>query len=174
MQARLLAADEDAYRAVYERYALLVMSTAVRLVRDRAAAEDITQEVFTHLWERPLAYDPARGSVRAWLLVLAHHRSVDWIRREEKRRALRSPYEPPRGDETAEAAEQSMTALRVRAAAAELPETLRRPLMLAYYGGRTYREVAGELGIPEGTAKARLRAALHHMAAALAAEGITP
>ncbi|MET9294264.1 sigma-70 family RNA polymerase sigma factor [Streptomyces sp. NPDC003077] len=174
VQARLLAADEDAFRAVYERYVSLVLGVATRLTRDRAAAEDIAQEVFSYLWERPLAYDPHRGPLRAWLAVLAHHRSVDWIRREEKRRGLRAPYEPPKGDETADAAAEGMVALRVRALAAELPDTLRRPLLLAYYEGRTYRQVATELGIPEGTAKTRLRAALRLMAAALVAEGIAP
>ncbi|GAB2803708.1 sigma-70 family RNA polymerase sigma factor [Streptomyces daliensis] len=177
IQARLLAADEDAFRAVYERYAPLVMGVATRVTRDRAAAEDVVQEVFSHLWERPFSFDPERGSLRSWLAVLAHHRAVDWIRREERRRGVQVRYErhePPRGDETAEAAEEGMLTLRIRAVAAELPDTLREPLLLAYYGGWTYRQVATELGIPEGTAKTRLRAALRLMAAALAAEGTAP
>ncbi|MFG3253403.1 sigma-70 family RNA polymerase sigma factor [Streptomyces sp. NPDC048172] len=174
VHARLLAADEEAFREVYERYAPLVLGVATRVIRDRTAAEDVLQEVFSHLWERPLSYDPARGPLRAWLLVLAHHRAVDWVRREEKRRGLATPHDAPRGDETADTATDGLLALRVRAVAADLPDTLREPLLLAYYGGRTYRQVATELGIPEGTAKTRLRTALRVMAAALAAEGIAP
>ncbi|MGW8380179.1 sigma-70 family RNA polymerase sigma factor [Streptomyces sp. ODS28] len=171
LQARLLAADEETFREVYECYAPLVHGVAARLTRDRAAAEDVTQEVFSFLWERPFAFDPSRGTLRTWLSVLAHHRAVDWIRREEKRRALTVPQSAPHhGDETADAAADALRAHRVRAAAAQLPDTLRRPLLLAYYGGRTYRQVATELGIPEGTAKTRLRAALRALAAALAEE----
>ncbi|MEI5101861.1 sigma-70 family RNA polymerase sigma factor [Streptomyces sp. PmtG] len=174
VQARLLAADEDAFREIYERYAPLVRSLAARVTRDHNAAEDITQEVFALLWERPLSYDPARGPLRAWLGVVAHHRAVDWVRREERhRRTLERPA-PPDHDETADAVTARLEALGVRSAAARLPDTLRTPLLLAYYGSRTYRQVAGDLGIPEGTAKTRLRAALRALAATLAEEGLTP
>jgi RNA polymerase sigma-70 factor (ECF subfamily) len=171
LHARLLAGDEAAFHTVYASHAALVLGLAARVTRDRAAAEDIAQEVFTHLWTHPFSFDPARGSLRTWLAVLAHRRAVDWVRREEARRNVRPPAaEPDRGDETAEAAMRSVLSARVRKMLGELPETLRAPVLLAYYGGRTYREVAAELGIPEGTAKTRIRAALHRLAEALAAE----
>ncbi|MFD9902761.1 sigma-70 family RNA polymerase sigma factor [Streptomyces sp. NPDC059063] len=174
VQARLLAADEDAFREIYERYAPQVRALAARITRDRNAAEDVVQEVFARLWERPLSYDPARGPLRAWLGVVAHHRAVDWVRREERhRRAVERPA-PPAHDETADIVTARLEALGVRSAAVRLPEPLRTPLLLAYYGSRTYRQVACDLGIPEGTAKTRLRAALRALAAALAEEGITP
>ncbi|MGA4844001.1 sigma-70 family RNA polymerase sigma factor [Streptomyces sp. G45] len=174
IQALLLAADEDAFREIYERYAPLVRALATRITRDPTAADDVVQEVFARLWERPLSYDPARGPLRAWLAVVAHHRAVDWVRHEERHRRTAERHPPPPGDETADTVTARLEALGVRSAAARLPDTLRTPLLLAYYGSRTYRQVAGDLGIPEGTAKTRLRAALRALAAALAEEGITP
>ncbi|WP_078868660.1 sigma-70 family RNA polymerase sigma factor [Streptomyces sp. NRRL B-1347] len=174
VQALLLAADEDAFREIYERYSPLVRGLAARITRDHSAADDVVQEVFVRLWESPLSYDPARGPLRAWLGVVAHRRAVDWVRREERHRRTAEPPAPSGHDETADAVTARLEALGVRSAAARLPDTLRTPLLLAYYGSRTYRQVAGDLGIPEGTAKTRLRAALRALAAALAEEGITP
>ncbi len=84
--ARIVAGDATALDRVYDRHAPYVFALALRVCRDRAIAEDVTQEVFVHLWERADAYDPLRASVRTWLGLLAHRRSVDRIRREESRR----------------------------------------------------------------------------------------
>jgi RNA polymerase sigma-70 factor (ECF subfamily) len=121
-----------------------------------------------------MSYDPARGSLRSWLLVIAHRRAVDWIRREVRHRKTTGLPEPPAGDQTADAVVDRLQAVSVLSAADRLPEVLRTPLLLAYYGGRTYRQVASDLGIPEGTAKTRLRAALRVLAAVLTEEGSAP
>ncbi len=173
LHQRVVGGDESALEEVYDRYSALLFGLAVRVTRDRAVAEDITQEVLVTFWERPLAYDPGRGTLRAWLATIAHRRSVDHVRSEERRKVsvvgprLVGP-EPAGVDEDVVAADE---VARVRAAVARLPDGLRQVIELAYYGGRTYRQVADELELPEGTAKSRIRLGLRRLAEALAGEG---
>jgi RNA polymerase sigma-70 factor (ECF subfamily) len=165
LAARMVAGDAGALREVYDRYAGLVFGLARRVLCDDALAEDVTQEVFVSVWQQPERFDPTRGSLRAWLGVLAHRRSVDRVRREVRRTRGEARVEVP---ETAlgcdldvdDALAREWLADRIRAALEQLPVEQREAVMLAYYGGRTYREVAVELEIPEGTAKSRLRLAL--------------
>jgi RNA polymerase sigma-70 factor (ECF subfamily) len=143
-----------------------------------AAAEDVAQEVFAQLWSRPYAYDAGRGTLRTWLSVLAHRRAVDWVRSEARHRknagaddsTLQAipdtgPGPGPGPDETVVDRERS---LLLHTALAELPQPQREVVHLAYFAGRTYRQAAAELGIPEGTAKTRLRTALRTLAETLA------
>ncbi len=142
---------------------------ALRVIGDARAAEDVAQDVFVSVWERPDAFDPDRGSLRTWLGTLAHRRAVDHVRREEARRR-RSVKEASRSQTAPDVEEMAMalvTAERVRAALATLPDDQRRAIQLAYFGGKTYRQVAEVLGIPEGTAKSRLRLGLRRIADAL-------
>jgi RNA polymerase sigma-70 factor (ECF subfamily) len=164
--ARLAAGESAALREVHDRYAGLVFGLARRVLGDDAMAEDVTQEVFVSVWQQPERFDPTRGSLRSWLGLLAHRRAVDRVRAEVRR---------ARGEHQLDAAEPRTTdaetevdaqlarawlAGRVQEALAQLPAEQRDAVVLAYYGGRTYREVAVELDIPEGTAKSRLRLAL--------------
>ncbi len=173
--ARLLRHEEAALGEVYDQYSSYVYGLAVRVIGDPVAAEDVAQEVFLYVWEHPEAFDPARGSLRTWLGMLSHRRSVDHVRREEARRrratkdASRRPTTIP---DVGELATALVTAERVRAALDELPDDQRRAIQLAYFGGRTYREVADILGIPEGTAKSRLRLGLRRIAGVLEHEGL--
>jgi RNA polymerase sigma-70 factor, ECF subfamily len=175
VRARLEARDEAALGEVYDQYSSFVYGLALRVIRDARAAEDVSQEVFLHIWEHPEAFDPERGSLRTWLGTLAHRRAVDHVRREEARRrraereATRRPTSIPDVEEMATAL---VTAERVRNALDVLPEDQRRAIQLAYFGGKTYRQVAEVLGIPEGTAKSRLRLGLRRVADALQAEGL--
>jgi RNA polymerase sigma-70 factor (ECF subfamily) len=115
--------------------------------------------------------------LRTWLGTLSHRRAVDHVRREEARRrrtqreAGRRPTVVPDVEELATA---MLTAERVREALDGLPAEQRRCIQLAYFGGKTYREVAEVLGIPEGTAKSRLRLGLRRVADVLEAEGLDP
>ncbi|MBZ4019254.1 sigma-70 family RNA polymerase sigma factor [Streptomyces purpurogeneiscleroticus] len=151
LHRRLVYGDESALGEVYDAFGGLVHAVARSVTRSTNAAEDVVQEVLTHLWARPYAFDPARGSLRAWLSMLAHRRAVDRVRD-----AAREP-----GAALADAA-------LLHAALTELPLAQRQVLHLAYFAGRTYRQVAVELGIPEDTAKTRLRAALGSLADRLA------
>lgn len=166
LHQRVVGGDESALGEIYDRLSSLIFGLSVRVTRDRVIAEDITQEVFLIFWERPLAYDPDRGSLRAWLATIAHRRAVDHVRAEERRRvSVLAPrlFEPapPRLEDTVLDADE---ADRVRRAVRRLPEALRAAVELAYYGGRTYRQVGEELGVPEGTAKSRIRTALRRLA----------
>jgi RNA polymerase sigma factor (sigma-70 family) len=170
---RVVAGDDAALREVYDQYASFVYGLAARVIGDARAAEDVSQDVFVCFWERPAAFDPARGSLRTWLGTLTHRRAVDHVRREEarRRRAEREAARAVAAPDVEELATALLTAERVRAALEVLPEAQRRAVQLAYFGGKTYRQVAEVLGIPEGTAKSRLRLALRRIADALEAEG---
>lgn len=164
--ARLAAGDAAALRTLHDRYAGLVFGLARRVLGDDAMAEDVAQEVFVAVWQEPGRYDPTRGSLRSWLGLLAHRRAVDRVR-AEVRRAKGEHKLDGAGLEAADDANQvdeqlarAWLAGRVQEALAQLPTEQREAVVLAYYGGRTYRQVAVELDIPEGTAKSRLRLAL--------------
>jgi RNA polymerase sigma-70 factor, ECF subfamily len=175
IRARLLERDERALADVYDQYSSFVYGLARRVIGDPRAAEDVSQEVFLSLWEHPDRFEPTRGSMRTWLGTLGHRRAVDYVRREEARRrrtqrdASRRPTSVPDVEEMATAL---VTAERVRHALDQLPAEQRECIHLAYFGGKTYREVAETLGIPEGTAKSRLRLGLRRVADALEAEGL--
>ncbi|WP_328428609.1 RNA polymerase sigma factor [Streptomyces sp. NBC_00443] len=171
---RLVYGDERALADVYAAYGGLVRRVAVRVTRSAAAAEDVAQEVFAQLWSRPYTFDARRGSLRTWLSVVAHRRAVDWVRSEARHRknagaddaVLQAlPDTGPGPDETVVDRERS---LLLHTALAELPQPQREVVHLAYFAGRTYRQAAAELGIPEGTAKTRLRTALRTLARTLA------
>jgi RNA polymerase sigma factor (sigma-70 family) len=169
IRARLVAGDEDALGEVYDQFASFVYGIAFRVIGDARAAEDVAQDVFMKLWEQPIGFEPRRGSLRTWLGTLAHRRAVDCVRREEAKRrtAARDATRSAVAPDVEEMAMALVTAERVRSALDALPEEQRVAIQLAYFGGRTYREVAQVLGIPEGTAKSRLRLGLHRIAAAL-------
>lgn len=174
LHRRLVYGDESALNEAYAAYGGLVRAVAVRVTGSPAAAEDVAQEVFAQLWSRPYAFDARRGSLRTWLSTVAHRRAVDWVRSEARHRkdaraddsALQAiPDAGPRPDEAVVERERS---LLLHSALAELPPTQREVVHLAYFAGRTYRQAAVELGIPEGTAKTRLRSALRKLAESLA------
>jgi RNA polymerase sigma-70 factor (ECF subfamily) len=164
LAARLAAGDDHALVEVFDRLAPSVYGGALRVLGDSTAAQDVVQDVFVELWSHPGRYDPAAGSLRTYLTVLARNRAVDVVRSELRRvarqeRNYRLAPAAPDGSACAEvmAAE---TASLVRAAVRLLPDSQRRVIELAYFQGLTCREVAVAVGIPEGTAKSRLRLAL--------------
>jgi RNA polymerase sigma-70 factor (ECF subfamily) len=169
---RLTAGDETALVDLYDRYSGFVYALAMRTLIDRQAAEDVTQDVFVSLWEHPEWIESGRGTLRGFLGTLTHRRAVDAIRREEARRRRESRVAREEGDvpDLAEAALRSDTTGKVRTALELLPDAQRQALELAYFHGYTYRQVAIVLGIPEGTAKSRLRLALARIAQSLGPE----
>ena len=171
---RLVSRDPSALSDLYDQFGSYVFGLAARVIGDRHAAEDVTQEVFLSLWERPEAFEPTRGRLRTFLGTLAHRRAVDVVRREEarRRRAAREAATVVPIPDVGELAMAIVTAEQVRAEVNRLPEEQRTAIELAYFGGRTYRQVAEELGIPEGTAKSRMRLGLARIAQALEAQGV--
>jgi RNA polymerase sigma-70 factor (ECF subfamily) len=153
--------DEQAFAALYDATAARVHGLVLRVVRDPAQAEEVTQEVYLQAWRTSARYDEAKGSALSWLMTLAHRRAVDRVRSAEAAGRQdtayhRSTHVVPH-DVTAEAVETSMEARRVRSALAELTDVQREALELAYFGGYTHTEVAAQLDLPVGTAKTRIR-----------------
>jgi RNA polymerase sigma factor (sigma-70 family) len=169
---RLAGGDDTALADLYERYAGFVYGLAHRMLTNRQAAEDVTQEVFVALWENPHRFEPGRGTLRGFLGTMTHRRAVDLIRREDarRRRESRAPADAPPAPDLAETAARTDASGRVRDALALLPAAQRQALELAYFEGHTYRQVAEVLGIPEGTAKSRLRLGLQRIAEILRPE----
>lgn len=153
--------DDEAYAELYDELSPRIFGLVLRILGDPHQAEEVTQEVFLHIWQNSHLFDPARGSAFSWVMTMAHRRAVDrvrsseaWRRRDDADAALvrQSPT-----DLTAEAAHASLDAQRVRAGLATLSLIQRRALELAYFGGYTHTEVARLLQIPLGTAKTRIR-----------------
>jgi len=174
VKARLIARDPGALTEMYDQFGSYVFGLAARVIGDRRAAEDVTQDVFLSLWERPEAFDPERGRLRTFVGTVAHRRAIDLVRREEarRRRTARDAAGVLPIPDVDELAIAIVTAEHVRAEVEQLPAEQREAIELAYFAGRTYRQVAEELGIPEGTAKSRMRLGLRRIADALAAKGM--
>ena len=164
LASRLTAGDDVALAEAFDRFGRAVYGAALRVVGDGPSAQDVVQDVFVELWSHPDRYDPAAGSLRTYLIVLARHRAVDLVRSELRRIARQerhhrlTPRQHPEapGDQVLAAA----MAAAIRDAVRTLPDGQRRVVELAYFEGLTCREVALAAGIPEGTAKSRLRLAL--------------
>jgi len=153
--------DQQAFASLYDATSARVHGLVLRVLRDPAQAEEVTQEVFLQVWRTAARYDEAKGSALSWLMTLAHRRAVDRVRAAEAVSRQDTSYHQNSHtvphDTTAEAAEASMEARRVRSALAELTAVQREALELAYFGGYTHTEVATMLDLPVGTAKTRIR-----------------
>jgi RNA polymerase sigma-70 factor, ECF subfamily len=171
LAARLAAGDDHALAEVFDALGRSVYGSAMSVIGDDHAAQDVVQDVFIELWTHPDRYDPAAGTLRTYLSVMARHRAVDLLRSELRRVARQErSYRLTPVPGAAGAGEQAMaahTAGLVRAAVQLLPASQRQVVELAYFEGLTCREVAHAVGIPEGTAKSRLRLALAKLETAL-------
>ena len=173
---RALAQGNDgALAELYERHGRYVLGLAVRIVGDRQAAEEVVQDVFTKLWSKARAYDASQAGVATWIMRITRNRAIDELRRRSARppsQALDDDSPLPDGAAAApdELAEASLRRGRVRAAMAQLPESQRKAVELAFFGGRTHNEIASELNQPLGTVKTRIRAAMQTLRGLLAEE----
>ena len=153
--------DQAAFATLYDATAARVVGLAVRVVRDRAQAEEVAQESFLEIWRSSGRFDPAKGSPMGWLLTIVHRKAVDRVRSAEAAGRRDLTYErqnqPIAHDSTSEAAHASLEARRVRGALQSLTSVQREALELAYFGGYTHTEVATMLELPVGTAKTRIR-----------------
>lgn len=152
--------DELAFAELYDLFAGLVFGIVVRVVRNPAQSEEVTQEVFLEIWRLAPRYDASKGSAKSWMASIAHRRAVDRVRSEQAARDREDrdhvlAVDP--ADPIAEALTDRLQNERIRHAMQALTETQRSAIELAYFGGHTYREVAVLLDIAEGTAKTRIR-----------------
>jgi len=172
MERGPLRRPADGFRCFYEEHHRFVHGVAVRLVGS-AMADEVTQEVFLLLWLQPHLYDAGRGSARAFLRIVAERRALDVLRRHQ-RSAAREMGDLRRTSRLAECddlVEASVMATerddRVRRALDRLTTRQHEIIEVTYFEGLSLRQAASRLGIPEGTAKSRMRHALSGLRSAL-------
>jgi RNA polymerase sigma-70 factor (ECF subfamily) len=158
---RSARADEAAFAELYDATSRRIYGLVLRIVRDPAMSEEVTQEIYLTVWRTSARFDPDRGSALSWLMTIAHRAAVDRVRSSEASRrrddAHAVRHRDVEFDATAEAAHASVEAQRVRRALSSLTEAQRDAVELAYLGGYTHTEVARLLDLPLGTAKTRIR-----------------
>lgn len=181
--ARIVDRDERALMVLYDRHGTTLFGIAVRFLGDRETAAEVVQEVYLSLWERAERYDPGSGTLIAWLIGIARHRSLDRLRAASRRpRAIRTASDPwseggsdgavrayaARAAVAAEGAEadpsteidRRWTRAVVRSSLADLPDAERHVLVLAYDEDLSQSQIATRLGLPIGTVKSRTRRAM--------------
>jgi len=137
----------------------VVYSVALRVLGDTTQAEDVLQEIFLQIWRNPEAFDSSRGSLGAWLAVIASHRAIDQLRRRHPEMDIEDVVVSVDSN-LEQMADRNMTVARVRSAVEQLPPEQRKPLELAFFQGLTHTEIAAKTGEPLGTVKTRIRSAL--------------
>ena len=161
---RIRSGDRIALGEVYDRHASAAMAVALRVVANREQAEDLVHDTFVAIWQKIDRFDATRGSLRSWITAIVRNRAIDRLRgtrpsieigEADERSMLRSGSNPTWDDALAR-----LGAVQLRSALDELPAEQRQAIELAYFGGRTYREIAAMTGVPLGTANGRLRLAL--------------
>jgi len=165
---QMVAGDREAFARFYDRYAPLVFPLIQRILRERADASDVLQEVFWEAWQGAAGYDPARGSPEAWLVTRARTRAIDRIRAMRRRSEtfvapLHDALAAAPADPGCDVAERTEDRRTVQHALAQLPSAQREVIELAYYAGLTQTEIAERLKQPLGTVKTRIRLALERL-----------
>jgi RNA polymerase sigma-70 factor, ECF subfamily len=179
LMALISAGESAAFDTLYNRYAANVYQTVLRVVEDRALAEDLVQEVFWRVWRRSSRFAAERGQVASWLRAMARNVGVDELRRLRAGPVLiRAEVEQSRmrelADDQADVVASTIKREQRRmivSALQQLPIEQRQVIELNYFGGRTYKEIAAALNHPIGTVKTRMRRGLQKLKQALAAEG---
>lgn len=162
---RMKAGDEAAFALFYDRFAPSLFSVIYAILRDQKDSEDVLQEAFVQMWKRSATYDPARSRLFTWAVMISRHKAIDRLRSRQRRSQLT-------GDLTNQATKESLGVVsdradltllqqddreKVRAALAQLSDSQRQVLDLAFFSGMTQAEIAQELETPLGTVKGRIR-----------------
>ncbi|HWM92513.1 MAG TPA: sigma-70 family RNA polymerase sigma factor [Thermoanaerobaculia bacterium] len=158
--ARIAQGDLDSFQSFYERHASRVVAYAAKLARDRHLAEDIAQEVFTSVWTKAASFRPERGDAAGWLYTLTRNKFIDHWRRAPK---AGTTEEIDDRRLAATQGEENDLQLTMRQVLARVHPDQRKAIEMAYFGGLTYQETAGELELPVGTLKSRIRIGLRNM-----------
>lgn len=158
---RVAKGDEAAFEQLYALVSAPVWGVVLRVVRDPGQSEEVAQEVLVDLWRTAPRYDPSMGTAMTWVLTFAHRRAVDRVRSAQARRVREERFGVEsverEFDEVSETVTTNLEREQVRRCLRSLTTLQRESVELAYYGGRTYSEVAELLKTPLGTVKTRLR-----------------
>jgi RNA polymerase sigma-70 factor (ECF subfamily) len=162
---RIMAGDEGALSALYDRYSGMLYAMLLRILKDTGAAEEVLQDLFLQLWRGAARFDASRGSLAGWLLVIGRNRALSRLRGKQRREILPDPEEfsfeaVPSSENLEDEAARMQLMNRLRGAMAALPAEQREAVELAYFEGMTQTEIAARTGSPLGTVKSRVRAAM--------------
>jgi RNA polymerase sigma-70 factor (ECF subfamily) len=163
--------DTAEFERVYDHYSSRVYASALRVLRDPARAEDVTQDVFLRLWSDPDRFDPSRGGLASYLQLMAHSRALDIWRSDQaaaravERAGVSASREPTEVEGPDKLTERRAQRAAVIGAMRRLPPTQREAIALRYFGELTLAELARRLGVPFGTAKGRVRLGLQKLGA---------
>jgi len=159
--ANVAGGDQNAFAEFYDRTSSRVYGMVLRVLRDPGFSEEAVQEVYLQAWKSADSFDPAKGSALSWLLTLAHRRAVDRVRSEQSSSDRQALYDTTNATPEFDVVSDEVTRRDEHRAVTDCLETLtdtqRQSVTLAYYGGRTYREVAEDLGVAIPTIKSRIR-----------------
>ena len=162
--ARLRAGDQQALSELYDRYSSVVYGVALRILQDTGAAEDLLQDIFLQLWRKPDAFDSSRGSLGAWLAVIARNRSIDRLRQRRPESDIENCVIAS-GTDLRDETERSLVIEKVRVVMNEMSPDQRTAMELAFFEGLTHTEIAERTGEPLGTIKTRIRSGLQMLRA---------
>ncbi|NUQ28203.1 MAG: sigma-70 family RNA polymerase sigma factor [Acidobacteriaceae bacterium] len=157
--ALVQSGDEQAMASLYDRYSRVVYSVALRVLRDPGAAEDVLQDVIMQVWRNPERFQQTRGTLGAWLAVVARNRSIDALRRRRPTDSVEDVILSS-GFNLADEAERSALMEKARTVIQNLPAEQRKTLEMAFFDGLTHIEISEMTGDPLGTVKTRIRSAL--------------
>lgn len=165
---RIMARDENALSAIYDRYSGMVFSVLVRILKDSQAAEEVLQDLFLQLWREAQRFDSSRGSLPAWLMVIARNRGISRLRGRNRRALVETSEDLAAGyapwlDNVEQEAARAEIVGKVRAAMREMPREQRQVVELAYFEGMTQTEIAAHTETPLGTVKTRMRTAIQSL-----------
>ncbi len=163
---RIMAGDEGALSALYDRYSGMLYAMLLRILKDTGAAEEVLQDLFLQLWRGAARFDASRGSLGGWLLVIGRNRALSRLRGKQRREFVPDDIDGfsldavPSSEDLENEAARMQLMTRLRGALAALPAEQREAVELAYFEGMTQTEIAARTGSPLGTVKSRVRAAM--------------
>jgi len=169
--AKVEQGNQEAMAGLFDRYSGIVYSVALRVLKDTGQAEDVMQDIFIQLWKKPSAFVSGRGSLGAWLVVVARNRAIDSLRRRRPTDSVEDVVLAAATDLAAEA-ERNTLMEKVRVYLHQLPLEQRRSVEMAYFEGMSHSEIAEKTGDPLGTVKTRIRLALIGLRKAMQAKAI--
>jgi RNA polymerase sigma-70 factor (ECF subfamily) len=165
---RVKGNDQQAMTDLFDRYGGMVYSVALRVLNDPGQAEDVMQEIFFQVWRNPNSFVQGRGSLGAWLAVMARNRAIDTLRRRKPTDSV-DDVVLASGKDVASEVERNSMMEKVRGAMKDLPSEQQRTMELAFFEGLSHSEIAARTGDPLGTVKTRIRSALMSVRKAIGA-----